>query len=178
MIYAIAAVDWNWGIGYKNELLFRIPEDMKRFKALTEYNVVIMGQKTFESMGSEPLKNRINMVISYGYSNPVRDKNGVIYLSLEDAISYIRSNKSLKDVVGHDVYVIGGGSIYKQLIKYCDKALITMTAQTFKADTYFPNLDDDPGWECEYFGDVGEYKGIQYQFITFKNIGGFNDKVR
>ena len=178
MIYAIAAVDRDWGIGYKNKLLFRIPEDMKRFKSFTECNVVIMGKKTFESMGSKPLPNRINMVITYEYSKPVRDNDGVIYLSLEDAVSYINDNKSIEDVVGHDVYIIGGGSIYKQLLKYCDKALITMTAQKFKADTYFPNLDKNPDWELTDCGEVGKYNDITYQYFTYEKVGGSNAKVR
>lgn len=169
MIIAIAAVDENWGIGYNNKLLVQIPEDMQMFKELTENNAVIMGKNTFNSIG-HPLKNRINIVVTHEYSSPVRDENGVIYLNMNNLINYILQNKAIANFINQDIYIIGGASIYEQLLPYCDRALITKIVQTYKADTYFPNLDKNEKWEIAEDGEVKSFNGIQYKFTTYERI--------
>lgn len=169
MVRAIVAVDKNWGIGYKNKLLFRIPADMKRFKELTEFEIVIMGWNTFLSLNSKPLPYRINIVISHDYIAPVRDNNGVIFMNMSSAIDYIHDVKSAKHNVT-DVYIIGGESIYKQLLPYCDEALITKYEKEFEADTHFPNLDSQSDWEYVKNQNAGQHEGVRYTFMTYKRV--------
>lgn len=171
MVKAIVAVDKEWGIGYQNKLLIRIPNDMKRFKEITTGNVVIMGKNTFVSIGSKPLSNRINIIITHEYTSPVRDNNGVIYMDIKNAIDYILNVKSVSNFLHQDVYIIGGASIYEQLLPYCDEVLTTQIEKTFDADVYFPNLNNNPSWE---FKDdtirFEEYDGVQYSFVDYKRI--------
>jgi dihydrofolate reductase len=115
---AIVAVDLNWGIGYQGKLLQRIPEDMKFFKAATTGKVVIMGRETFESLpGKEPLKDRVNIVLSR--NQLFNNENVIICRSLTEL--FVELKKRLWD----DVFVIGGESIYIQLLPYCSEALLT-----------------------------------------------------
>ena len=124
-ISAIAAVDANFGIGYNNELLFRIPEDMKFFKETTTGHNVIMGRKTFESIGSKPLKNRFNYVITSDKSRFIL-KDDLRITSLELIESILSSAKD-----DEDYFIIGGESIYKQLLKYCDTLYLTVFSKEF-----------------------------------------------
>ena len=121
---AIVAVSDNWGIGNDNELLFHIPEDMKFFKDMTSGHSVVMGHNTYESIG-KPLLNRKNYVLS-------RDTS----LSI-DGVTVIHDISQIPD----DSFVIGGESIYKILLKYCDTVFVTKIHRTKKCDKYFPNLD-------------------------------------
>ena len=114
----IAAVDRNWAIGYKNELLVRIPEDQKWFRETTTGKAVIMGRKTLESFPNKsPLKNRLNVVITsdMNYSVP----GAVVVHSIDEAVEAVR------DYADDDVYVIGGESIYRQMLPLCSTAHIT-----------------------------------------------------
>lgn len=133
-ISAIAAIDANFGIGYNNELLFRIPEDMKFFKETTTGHNVIMGRKTFESIGSKPLKNRFNYVITSDKSKFIlKDNLRITSLELVESILF-----SAKD--DEDYFIIGGESIYKQLLKYCNTLYLTVFSKSFdNVDSYFPN---------------------------------------
>ena len=112
MISAIVAVDKNWGIGYQGQLLEHIPEDLKRFKELTQYNVVVMGRKTWESLPKKELPKlpeRVNIIIS----NSVREYRCIgdltFMLSLPQAIDYLRT-------CDENVFIIGGGQIYSTLL--------------------------------------------------------------
>jgi dihydrofolate reductase len=108
----IVAVDKNWAIGYKNDLLVSIPDDMKYFREHTTGKVCIMGKNTLESFpGGRPLKNRVNIVIALEKSYKV-DGATVVY-SIEEALEEAKKYNT------EDVYVIGGGSIYKQMLQYC-----------------------------------------------------------
>ena len=133
-ISAIAAVDANFGIGYSNELLFRIPEDMKFFKETTMGHNVIMGRKTYESIGSKPLKNRFNYVITSDRSKFIL-KDNLRITSLELVKNILTSAND-----NEDYFIIGGESIYKQLLKYCDTLYLTVYSKSFdNVDSYFPN---------------------------------------
>ena len=113
MISAIVAVDNNWGIGFNGDLLEHIPEDLKYFKQLTTGHNVLMGRKTWNSLPVKPLPNRGNYIISS--AEPlIMDKN-TIRFQMEDALNYL--NYTLDDV-----FIIGGGTIYKELLPYCHKS--------------------------------------------------------
>jgi len=158
----IACVDSNWGIGYKNELLVRIPSDQKFFRSTTLGKVVVLGRKTLESFpGGKPLKDRVNIVLSANDDPIVKD--GEIYVrSVEECLEL------LKKYNDEDIFIIGGSSIYKQFLPYCNKAYITKVDREFSADSYFPDLDDDPEWEIESESEEQTYFDNTFEFLTYK----------
>lgn len=159
---AIVAVDLNWGIGYKGNLLERIPEDMKFFKQTTIGKVVIMGRETFESLpGREPLKDRVNIVLSRN-ENFTSDKV-IICRSLNELFDIIKS------YTDDDVFVIGGESVYAQLLPYCTDAYVTKIESTHQADKYFINLDEDKRWKLSIKGETKHYNSIQYSHNLYIN---------
>lgn len=160
----IVAVTSDWGIGKDNDLLVSIPEDMKFFRTTTGGKTVIMGRKTLESFpGGNPLKNRVNIVITH---DKTYKKEGVIIVpSVEAAV--IAAGMAA-DNPSEDVFVIGGASIYSQMLKYADTAYITKIDARPEADTFFPNLDEDPEWELTEKSEDKEHEGITYRFCTYK----------
>lgn len=173
MISAIVAVNNDWGIGFNGELLERIPEDLKYFKKLTENNVVVMGRKTWESLPKREvmpkLPNRLNIIIS----NTLNQDNGIkvreavkgrltLAMSLEHFINKFLFTR--KD----NVFIIGGGQIYKELLPYCDKVYVTKIFKSHEnIDTYFPNLDEMENWKPIEKSPIYDYKDIQYQFWQY-----------
>ena len=132
MVSLIVAKSENNIIGNKGRIPWHIPNDLKRFKELTTNNVVIMGRKTFESLPKEfrPLPNRVNIILS-------RDKNHIIdcCMVVDDLKKAIRKAGSDKEI-----FIIGGGEIYKEGFKYVDKIYLTEVDGEFEGDTYFPNI--------------------------------------
>lgn len=141
----IASADRNWGLGKDNKLLKRIPEDLKRFSELTKGNAIVVGRKTLESFkDKKPLPDRINIVLT-------RDKNytcegAIIVHSVEELINTIKE-------IDKKVYVCGGATIYKQLLPYCESALITQIDEEYDADTYLINLEENSNWTKTHIGD-------------------------
>ena len=136
---AILAADKNWGIGYNNHLLVSIPSDMKFFRQTTTGKVVVMGRKTLESFpNGMPLKNRTNIVLTGNQNYQVKD---AIVVHSEDELM-----EELKKYDTDDVYVIGGESVYRMMLPYCDTAYVTKIDRAFQADTFFPNLDEMDEW--------------------------------
>lgn len=166
MISAIAAVDSNYGIGYKGELLFNIKEDLKQFKELTSNNIVIMGRKTWDSLPNKPLPNRTNIVITRKTDNIGDANNNVFYLDLDNAKDFL-SNKDRKN---DNVFIIGGGQIYKELLPYCDRIYLTRMYKSFEADTYFPDINIDNDWKLAEASEVKEIDNIKYQFCTYDRV--------
>ena len=159
---AIVAADKNWGIGYKNNLLYRIPEDMRFFRKETINKVVIMGYNTFASLpNSQPLKNRLNIVLSR--KENLRIENTVVCSSIKQVFRAIE--KYDKD----DVYIIGGAEVYRAFLKYCDTAIITKIDSDKKADVFFPNLDKEDGWHIAEKSQDLEDNGIKYSRLIYKN---------
>ncbi len=159
----IAAVDRNWAIGYKNELLVRIPEDQKWFRETTTGKAVIMGRKTLESFPNKsPLKNRLNVVITsdMNYSVP----GAVVVHSIDEAVEAVR------DYADDDVYVIGGESIYRQMLPLCSTAHITKVDYAYQADAHFPDLDKEEGWKITETSDERTYFDIIYEFIKYERV--------
>lgn len=159
----IAAVDRNWAIGYKNELLVRIPEDQKWFRETTTGKAVIMGRKTLESFPNKsPLKNRLNVVITsdMNYSVP----GAVVVHSIDEAVEAVR------DYADDDVYVIGGESIYRQMLSLCSTAHITKVDYAYQADAHFPDLDKEEGWKITETSDERTYFDIIYEFVKYERV--------
>ena len=131
---AIVAVDKLWGIGSNGDLLFHIKEDMKFFKLVTTDRVVVMGRKTFESLpNKEPLKNRINLVITSDKSYNSYDN--VIFGTMDEI------REEIKKYDSNNIFIIGGASIYSQFIHECDTVYVTHNTAVHKeADTYMSNL--------------------------------------
>lgn len=136
---AILAADKNWGIGYNNHLLVSIPSDMKFFRQTTTGKVVVMGRKTLESFpNGMPLKNRTNIVLTANQDYQVKD---AVIVHSEDELM-----EELKKYDADDIYVIGGESVYRMMLPYCDTVYVTKIDRAFQADTYFPNLDEMDEW--------------------------------
>lgn len=158
----IAAVDKNWAIGMNNKLLVHIPDDMKRFRQMTIGKAVVMGRKTLESFpGGQPLKERVNIVLS-------KDKNyhakGVVAAhSMEELSLELEKYKS------EDIFVIGGESIYRQLFHQCDTAYITKIDYSYRADAWFPNLDEQESWQVVEESEEQTYFDLEYYFVTYQN---------
>lgn len=157
----IVAVDKNWAIGYKNKLLVRIPADQRFFRNETLHKAVIMGRKTLESLpGGKPLKDRLNVVIT---SDPdYKADDAVIVNSIEEALRAVKNYKT------EDVYVIGGESIYRQMLPFCDVAHVTKIDYSYKADTYFPNLDEMDDWVITGESDEQTYHDLIYTFYRYE----------
>lgn len=168
MISAIVAVDNNWGIGYNGDLLEHIPEDLKRFKELTSENVVVMGRKTWESLPKKPLPNRTNVIVSSQYICEVSvgpDAPPLVKCDMAHCI-YGLTNPS-----DRNIFIIGGGEIYKQLLPYCDCVYVTkIYKEHSNVDTYFPNLDKLNNWEAQPTSEIKEYNNIKYQFWKYQRI--------
>ena len=128
----IAAADKNWAIGRDGKLLCHLPGDLKYFKEKTTGKTVVMGRKTLESLpGSKPLPNRRNIVLT---KDPSFEKEGC---------EIVHSVDELFDILGEEpVMVMGGASVYEQLLPYCDSCYITKIDACFDADTYIANLDE------------------------------------
>ena len=156
----IVAVDSNWGIGCDGNLLQHIPEDMKFFKEKTIGNVVVMGRETFESLpGKNPLNDRVNIVLSR--NNSFKDDRLTICKSIEETF------KELEKYNNDEIFIIGGETIYKQFLPYCDELYITKIKNEHKADRFFPNVDIMENWELVEESEVKEYKDIKYIFSRY-----------
>lgn len=160
----IVAVDKNWGIGKNNKLLVSIPADMKYFREKTsEGGVVILGRKTLETFpGGQPLKNRINIVITNNKDYNV--KGATVVHSIDEALKAAEAYNS------EDVYVIGGGTIYEQMLPHCDVAYVTKIDYAYEADAYFPNLDNDEAWAMTATSDEQTYFDLEYAFTKYERV--------
>ena len=174
MISAIVAVDKDWGIGYQGQLLEHLPPDMKYFKELTMGNIVIMGRKTWDSLPVKPLTNRHNVIIS---NSIPETKLPQIITDREDPVTFLQMSsliqnwEKVKHFSNKEIFIIGGGEIYKQLLPYCDRVYVTFIGKSHdNVDTYFPNLDKDPKWEVSTCTELRDYGNIPYAFLTYDRI--------
>ena len=157
---AIVAADEHWGIGKDNRLLVSIPQDMKFFRNETTGNVVIMGRKTLESFPNGlPLKKRTNIVLTKDRNYKVKD--AILVHSVEELM------EELKKYDSEDIYVIGGDSIYRQLLPYCDVAHVTQIDYAYEADRYVPNLDEVSDWTIERTREELTYFDLEYMFVKY-----------
>ena len=153
MISIIAAMGQNNGIGKNNKLLWHIPGDLKHFKEITSGNIVVMGRKTYESIG-RPLPNRTNIIITK--NNKFKAEDCLIKNSFNEVL---KEAKSYKD---KEIFIIGGGQIYKQALPHTDKLYLTIVDDEVQADTFFPDYSQFKNIISE---KVFEEKGLKYKFI-------------
>jgi len=157
MISIIVAIAENYAIGRNNDLLWHIPEDMKRFKRITSGHKIIMGKRTYESLPYRPLKNRSNIVIS---DIPGDYYDGCIMAySIDEALQHCSPEE--------ECFVIGGGMVYRQFMSLADKLYITWVHREFEADTFYPEIDPETWEETERQKGVGEEPGFAYSFVTY-----------
>lgn len=160
----ILNADRNFGIGKRNGLLFSLPLDMAFFRKTTSGHVVVMGENTLLSFpGSKPLKNRINVVLSADITHNY--KNVVNVHSFDDLLNYIAYALEKEDV-----YVIGGASIYRQLLPYSDEVLLTKVDADGGAEVFFENLDKREDFELVNQGEPLMDGDIPIRFCTYKNL--------
>ena len=158
---AIVAVDKNWGIGKKNDLLFSLPADMAYFREKTLNKVVIMGSNTLKSFpGGKPLKNRTNIVLFPGGEK--RD-DCIIVESLDEL------SKILKNYPSDDVFVIGGAMFYKTMLPYCSEVLVTKVDADGGAEVFYENLDALQDWSMISQEEPIETNGYKIRFTVYKN---------
>jgi len=163
----IVAVDKNWAIGCRNQLLVRIPEDQRHFRETTTGKVVILGRNTLETFPeAKPLKNRTNIVITRKMDYKLND--AIVVHSIEEALAEAKKHNS------EDVYVIGGESIYRQMLPYCDVAIVTKIDYEYQADTYFPNLDKMEDWTLVEESEEHTYHDLAYTFCRYERKRAVN----
>ena len=131
MISIIVAIAENYAIGKNNDLLWHIPEDLKRFKRLTTGHPVIMGKKTYESLPRRPLPNRVNIVITDDPEDLF--EQCVMAFSIEDALTKLNPSD--------ENFIIGGASVYRQFLPFSDRLYITWVHKSFDGDVFFPEID-------------------------------------
>jgi len=156
---AIVAVDKFWGIGKNNDLLFKLPLDMKRFRAITMGKTVVMGANTLASFPEgKPLPNRTNIVLCPEYK-------------LCDGVIQAKSLESLfNEIIKHDdVFVIGGAKMYRTLLPYCEAVLVTKVDADGGAEVFFENLDTLSDWECVESSEKILDNGYMTSYHTYKN---------
>jgi dihydrofolate reductase len=158
MITIIAAIAQNNALGKDNKLIWHLPADLKRFKQVTLHHHIIMGRKTFESLG-KPLPNRTTIIITRNKN--YNAKGCLVVNSLEKAIEAAKSDAN--------PYILGGAEIYAQAIKIADKLDITYVHHTFEADAFFPEINTDI-WEEVYRKDLkaDEKNKYNYSFVTYQ----------
>ncbi len=157
----IVNVDRNWAIGYKGKLLVSIPEDMRFFRTETTGKVVILGRRTLETFpGGQPLKNRTNIVLTRNPS--FRAKGAVVCHSVEEVLEEIKQYDS------RDVYVVGGDTVYKEFLPYCDVAHVTRTDHVYEADAWFSDLEADPEWELTGQSEEKTYFDLEFMFCRYE----------
>ena len=157
----IVNVDSNWAIGYRGKLLVSIPEDMKFFRSETTGKVVVLGRKTRDTFpGGQPLKNRTNIILTRNPNYQV--KGAIICHSVEEVL------EELKKYNSEDVYIIGGDSIYKEFLPYCDVAHVTRTDHVYDADAWFPNLEEDPAWVLTGESEEKTYFDLEFRFCRYE----------
>lgn len=156
MIKIIVAASKNGVIGNNNSLIWKLPNDLKRFKEITTGNTVVMGRKTYESIG-RPLPNRRNIIITKKIDYNIDDCE--VVNSLEEALM----------LCNNDCFIIGGGEIYKQILPITDIIYLTRIDEDFEGDTYFPELNKDEWFETlnESFEPDDKNKH-NYSFIKYE----------
>ena len=157
----IVAADEHWAIGNKGKLLVSIPNDMKHFRQETTGKVIVLGHKTLQTFPQGmPLQSRTNIILSRDRKLTV--KGAKVVHSVEELL------EELKGCPTEDVYVVGGESVYRQLLPYCDVAHVTKIEHRYEADTFFPDLDRDPDWEITADSEEQTYFDLVYTFLKYE----------
>ena len=161
----IVAVDKNWAIGKNNKMMWSIPADMRFFREKTTGHVVVMGRKTLESFPNGlPLKQRTNIVLSRDKNYQV--KGTLVMHTTEELLEH------LKGYAPEEIFIIGGESIYRQFLPYCNTAYVTKIDHAYDADTHFPNLDEMPEWEMTEAGEEQTSFDLEFVFTKYERKSG------
>ncbi len=172
----IAAVDRNWGIGYKNHLLFYSKKDMSCFRQHTLGNIVIMGRKTLESFpGGEPLSGRTNIVLTKNGRTEQIKEIGSVYASQDTGTRLIPAGsveeaRNLAESFPGKIYIIGGGEIYREFLPLVSTAYITQFNAERGADTFFPDLEADPEWEQVSASEEFREGELSFRFCCYERF--------
>ncbi len=157
----IAAVDKNWGIGYRGRLLVKIPLDQQWFQNTTKGRIIVAGRKTLETFpNGMPLPARKNIILTENENFQI--KGAQITHSVQETMELLNNYKS------EDIYIVGGESIYKQFLPYCNVAYITRIDYVYEADAYFPNLEAMPEWRLTADSEEQTYFNLEYTFQKFE----------
>ncbi len=158
MITIIAAIANNNALGINNKLIWHLPEDLKRFKRVTNGHHVIMGRKTFESLG-KPLPNRTTIIITRNKN--YKANNCIVVNSLDEALKNVKQDKN--------PFILGGAEIYKLAMPIADKLDLTIVHHEFEADAFFPEIDTSIWKEKsrEKF-KADEMNKFDYSFVTYE----------
>ncbi|MDE7399029.1 MAG: dihydrofolate reductase [Oscillospiraceae bacterium] len=152
----IYVTDNDCAIGRGNSLLCRLPLDMKRFRELTTGGTVIMGRRTWESFPKRPLPNRENIVLS----RRCTELDGArVFPDIENVLEYVRDMER--------VFVIGGAEIYRQMLPYCDEALVTRVYENFGGDVFLEDIGKNPEWELAETSSVLETECRRIRFFRY-----------
>lgn len=159
MLSIIAAVAQNGVIGKNNDLIWHLPEDLRRFKKLTQGHKIIMGRKTFESLPGV-LPNRYHIILTRDKDFSIDDSNVEVVYSLKQVIETYKNTDE-------EVFVIGGGEIYTQLLPHTNKLYLTKVKKDFEGDTYFPQIKLDE-WHVvdKQYGIEDEQNELPYEFLV------------
>ncbi len=165
LISAIAAMSDNRVIGRENQLPWRLPADLQHFKALTTGHPVLMGRKTYESIG-KPLPNRTNIILS---RQPHFQVPGcIVVTSFDEALKKISSEHPEKK---EELFIIGGADIYRQLLPYTHRLYLTIVHHHFEGDAYFPEIDSSQWKEIEHIHHAANQENaFAYSFIVLTRI--------
>lgn len=153
----IAAVDERWALGRDGKLLFSIPEDLAQFRELTTGHVIVYGSRTMQTFpGGRPLPNRKNIVLTHAPETVMPPAVGCDCVEKAAALA------------GADGFVVGGASVYRQLLPRCDTAYITKVLADGAGDCFLPDLDAVPEWQCVFTSGQKTWNGLQYRFLRYE----------
>lgn len=159
----IVAADEKWGIGRNGGLLTHLSADLKYFKERTIGKTVVMGRKTLESLpGSKPLPHRKNVVLT---GNPSYEKEGCVIVHSMNELMTVCA-----DLPSEDVMIIGGASLYNELMEKCESLFITKIYDDLGADVFIKNVDELDSFEVVWKSDVIEENDIKFQFLEYKRV--------
>ena len=160
---AIVVVDENWCIGKDGGLLVHLSKDLKYFKEKTIGKTLIVGRKTLESFpGGKPLPGRKTIVLTRNTS--YKAEGAYVCHSKQEVL------EKVKDLHPADVFVAGGGAIYKQFLNDVDRGFVTKICNEYSGDTFFPNLDEDEDFALESEGETIEENGVKFKFCIYNRI--------
>ena len=157
---AVVAVYEDWGIGCGGTQPIVVPADRKHFREVTGTGTVIVGRRTLADFpGGKPLKNRLNIVLTRSGQSV---EGALTAASVEEALALAGANPP--------AYVIGGASVYREMLPHCDRVYVTKLFCTPHSDVFFPDLDADPAWRLAEEGETQEHEGIKYAFLRYDRI--------
>ncbi len=158
----IVCIDNNYGIGFDNNILFKISNDLNHFKNLTIGNIVVMGYNTLISLpNGKPLKDRTNIILT---KKDITINGAIVVNSIQELFD------KLKKYTSKDIFVIGGEQIYKQLLDYCKFAYVTKVNKSTNANKFAPNLDKNQNWKQIKISDKHFDGNLEYVFTIYKNL--------